>query len=131
MVIMAHHISLFNRSQILNRWDLFDFQLHAANDPTDFQPTEKKNACQQIFFINLCYKNLNFKFFFITPTDPRKSMSRRSEKIKINYVWRKSHDCNQISAYFSVLTKKLKLTLIKDNTNSQIFQLYDLDAMIG
>ena len=28
-------------------------------------------------------------YFFVLPTDPRKSVSRRSEKLKINYVWPK------------------------------------------
>ena len=55
--------------------------------PNRFSAYREKKCFPSSFFINWHYKNIFNLFFFVLPTDPRKSASRRSEKPKINYVW--------------------------------------------
>ena len=45
-------------------------------------------------------------FFFVLPTDPRKSASRSSEKLKINYVWPNPYfKCFGIFKYLKLFCK--------------------------
>ena len=53
-----------------------------------FRLRQKKCLPTRFFFVNLHYKNDILTFFlFVLPIDLRKSATRRSEKLKINYVW--------------------------------------------
>ena len=49
----------------------------------------KKKKLTSQFFSSFDIIKIEFStfIFFVLPTDPRKSASRRSEKLKINYVW--------------------------------------------
>ena len=50
-------------------------------------------TCQFFSSIDIMKIEIFTFFFFVLPTDPRKSASRRSEKLRINYVWPYSVYC--------------------------------------